>query len=545
MSKRFSFREIMVLVWLVFAAVLLVVYYRQFGSVWQLGPLAWARNQPSLDIFYNSLLKLQDAGPGTAAQAARQALRGLAGAVIVLSAAQVTGVGTLRILRSLFPGLRFEDGIDRLLYRTVLGLGGIAYLSLALAAVGLYTPVMVRMLILACLTVGGFAFLLSWSSWPHKKTSRSFYLEPGARRWKLIIGLALGVALIGALAPEIEWDALWYHLWLPERWLEAGRPVDIVKEYISLYPLTWELGYGAALSFGGPIAAKLLHFSCLPLTALLVFQIVRRFFPGASPWLAAALLVTAPTVLWEATTAYNDLALALYLGLAIYAVLLYDREQETSWLVVAALCLGLSLAIKHLALIGLVILVPGLTLYLWRKGNDLKSWLGPALSFGLLAMLLPLPWYLRSFFASGNPVFPDLYNLFGAFPPERWSAVTERGVNGFKAGFGDPRTLLNLAALPWNATVHAARYGGSLGPLFLVLIPGLVFSWRGHRTAVFLFSFCCRLSGSVGLPFEQLSTPFSGSACTGAGRVSLGRFRQPVQFGRTPKPGAPRFWALW
>ena len=55
--------------------------------------------------------------------------------------------------------------------------------------------------------------------------------------------------------------------------------------------------------------------------------------------------------MWEATTAYNDLALALFLGAAVYALLLYERENQTYWLVIAGLCLGFGLAIKHLALL--------------------------------------------------------------------------------------------------------------------------------------------------------------------------------------------------
>ena len=54
----------------------------------------------------------------------------------------------------------------------------------------------------------------------------------------LNLGIGLG-GLIGALAPEVEYDSLWYHLWLPKLWLEAGRPVDMVEEYISLWPMTW------------------------------------------------------------------------------------------------------------------------------------------------------------------------------------------------------------------------------------------------------------------------------------------------------------------
>ncbi|NIV28439.1 MAG: hypothetical protein GWN58_02655, partial [Anaerolineae bacterium] len=53
--------------------------------------------------------------------------------------------------------------------------------------------------------------------------------------------------------------------------------MDPIAEYISLYPMTWELIFGAGLALGGPTAAKLLHFACLPLVGLLTYQMIRRF----------------------------------------------------------------------------------------------------------------------------------------------------------------------------------------------------------------------------------------------------------------------------
>jgi hypothetical protein len=35
-----------------------------------------------------------------------------------------------------------------------------------------------------------------------------------------------------------------------------------------------------------------------------------------------------------------------------------------------------------------------------------------------LGILPALPWYARAFMATGNPVFPELYGIFGA-PAER------------------------------------------------------------------------------------------------------------------------------
>jgi hypothetical protein len=133
------------------------------------------------------------------------------------------------------------------------------------------------------------------------------------------------------------------------------------------------------------------------------------------------------------------------------------------------------MAIKHLALVALALLAPGLALWLWRReGWSLGRAMVPAALLVALALLIPLPWYARAWIASGNPFFPELFALFGASPPERWDPLAEQALSGFKARFGVERTPMNLLLLPWNMTVHAARFGGTLGPLFLMLLPALV-----------------------------------------------------------------------
>jgi hypothetical protein len=102
---------------------------------------------------------------------------------------------------------------------------------------------------------------------------------------------------------------------------------------------------------------------------------------------------------------------------------------------------------------------------------------------------LPIPWYVRTWQASGNPFFPQLFNLFGAYPAERWDAITQQSLNHFLAKFGRPRTLENLLTLPWDMTVGAARYGGTLGPMFLVLLPAMAVLRPTPRMTLWFVSF--------------------------------------------------------
>lgn len=402
-------------------------------------------------------------------EAAASALRAAAAAATVLLAGWALGRPLVSRL-----GVRWTTS-ERAQMQLASGCSLLACVSLAIAAAGLYTPTTVRTITMAAALLG--IALLIQAGVPLRVAVPRNRLDRAAL---VVAAVACAGALVGALAPEIEYDALWYHLWLPQRWLAAGRPVDIVEEYISLYPLGWELLYGAAMTMGGVPAAKLLHWICLPLIGLATAMLTREIAPRASALLAAALAIVVPTMLWEATTAYVDLALAWYLTLATFAVVRFARGGERQWLVAGAVVLGGALAIKHLALVALAILAAAVLAAEYRRGAWARA-LTAAGMFVAIALVLPSPWYLRAYLASGNPVFPDLYGIFGASPETRWSEVTEQGLRAFRAHFGRPRTLGNLLTLPWDVTTHAARYGGSLGPLLLVLLPAALPALRTSR----------------------------------------------------------------
>ena len=416
-------------------------------------------------------------------EAAAEGLRAVGGATMVVLAAW--GAGTLATypLRRIFatPG-------ERVLVVLAAGLAALGAGFFLLAILQVYRPPVV-LAVLILLGAGGVIALVSGG------LPRRFVPDLRILPWQdsvfaFCAAAAVGFSLIGALAVESESDALWYHLWLPARWLEAGRPVDVVDEFISLYPLGWDLVGGAAMVAGGPVAAKLLHWLCLPLLGTSTFLLTRHLVPGASAMLAAALAVVTPITIWEATTAYLDLALAFYVSLSIYALARYDSSRDRKWLVVSALLMSAALAVKHLGLVALAILTGVLGAREIHRSGRIRQALGVTALFIGISLTLPMPWYVRAYLASGNPVFPDMYRVFGATPSERWSPDNERGLQGFKDRFGTTRTSGNLARLPWNATVHAASFGGTLGPLFLILVPAALIGRGVRRTALLLAAGC-------------------------------------------------------
>jgi hypothetical protein len=405
-------------------------------------------------------------GLAYAQRAATEALKATGGALLVLLGARALGAGALKI-----GGFHLAAPLERSVFSLAIGFVVLSLVSQALAYAGLYNSGLVRLMVLLAAVCGLAIVARDVRTWSRPRVAGV------DRLWMLLAGLGAGVALIGSLAPEIEYDALWYHLWLPQQWLEAGRPVDHVEEYISLYPLGWDLAYGAALTVGGAGAAKLLHFACLLLLATTTGLLCREIAPCATPWLAAALTIMTPTILWEATTAYVDLALSWYVAAAALALLRFQRTGATPWLVLGAVLLGGALSIKHLGMVAGAIIGTALLVAQYRQRRALRHVLRVAIVLAVVSLSIPSPWYARAYVAARNPVFPDLFRVFGAEPGTRWDHQAEQGLSQFKAKFGRERTPLNLARLPWDMTMHGARYGGAIGPLFLLLAPvGLAFA---------------------------------------------------------------------
>lgn len=372
----------------------------------------------------------------------------------------------------------FDGKLEALVFQLAIGFGCLSYGLLGFAWIGLYRRGIVGPIVLLLAAFG----VVSAARSLRGRVSSLPALPRANAVLALCVGIAIACALAAALAPETEYDALWYHLYLPDRWLAAGRPVDFVDEYISLYPLTWELLYGAAMTLGGPIAAKLVHFLCLPLVTATAALLTGRTFPRANTWLAAALTVTAPTILWESTTAYVDLALTWYVALAVYSVIRYDTLRDRRWLIVAATVMGTALAIKHLGLVALAIVSIALAIRETRVASTREA-MRTVVMFAVISLVIPAPWYIRAYAASGNPVFPDMYSVFGAKPEARWSPDAERSLRRFKDHFGRSRTAAHLVTLPWDVTVHGASYGGTFGPLFLILVPAALTWRRSDRAA--------------------------------------------------------------
>lgn len=413
--------------------------------------VTWARYPPPLP----SAPELSAPDPAKLAAIARTLL---AFATVNLAALGVSGP-----LRRLY---RTGDSRLGAVLRVTFGLYALAHVVLALGLVGLLSP---RSLGLATVlaALAGVPAVLTFARGLRGRLAPAALPRWPAAAWLAVLGLLL--PLLSAFVPVYGWDALTYHLALPEWFLRTGRVGVDPFSMFSTFPLLTQMLYALALALDGPALAKLLH---LELAALLVASLVvlaGRVGPTAALFAVLCLLAD-PLFVFETTVVYTDLPLALVATLAAQATLEWDREGQRHVALRAALLCGLAAGIRYQgALVG-----PALAVALALVGR--QAWrrrllVGGGLLLGTLALLAP--WLLRNLLATGS--------LFGetAFDP-----VFLRQMQAFHRAMGMGRGLLDLLLAPWNlvwrgaSSSYIGSFGFRIGPLgLLALLMGLA-AWR-------------------------------------------------------------------
>jgi hypothetical protein len=415
-----------------------------------------------------------------------QTLAGLGGAGLVVALGGGIGLLILRRL-DLSP-------LQRLVWAAAVGLGVVSLAGLGLGAVGLLRP----WLLWSLTTLG-----LAATGRPLWRALRAAWADPAWRpqgRFAVFLaaycGVMLLLAIIWALTPPIAWDGLVYHLTGPKLYLAAGRvshPLDL--PYLG-FPQLIEMLFAWGMGLAGERAAATIHWFYGALGTLALVTAGRRWLGGKAGWLAAAVLLSAPSIVLVAGWPYVDLALLLYATLAFLALVRFreDGFRPRGWLILSGVFAGLALSTKYTALA--VLLALGLSLLIARA-RDLRSAVSDLIVLGIVAMLVWSPWLLKNLLLTGNPTYPF---FFGG---EYW--------DGWRSWWYDrPGTGLahtapwKLLAAPWDATIWgmegAAGYSATIGPLFLALIPLLLLAWQRlpgaqRRWLGMAFVFCSVLYG--------------------------------------------------
>jgi hypothetical protein len=286
-----------------------------------------------------------------------------------------------------------------------------------------------------------------------------------------------GLVLASALAPEVAFDSLNVHLPYARDAAASHRISFAPNNWNSSMPALPLMSYITAFLLSGLPLAKLFNVVCYLACGGVTYWFARRWWSPIHGVAAALLVWSSPVVLYEATTALVDLPLTLYSAVAVFSFLEWTRRQESSYLWLSAATLGLALSCKYHAALWFI---PILLILGWhslrRRTQTPRQTLRLAVSYSVIAAAVFLPWLLRTWYYTGNPVFP-VANSFFASP--YFTPAMEKAALAMYDNEGVGRSWQALVQLPWTVTFHPGPFRGNLGVLFL---PGVVLALVRRKT---------------------------------------------------------------
>lgn len=312
------------------------------------------------------------------------------------------------------------------------------------------------------IVVVGLVYYLKENGWP--KLNFGYFQDLKRDRVALvcfIIFIAqVGINFLGAISPELSFDALWYHLTSAKLFVQNHRIYYLQGNLLwpANTPKLGDIYYAVALLFSNEIVAKLIHFAFGILSAVALFNLLRRYFNIRNSFLGVVTFYTMLIVGWQSTTAYVDLTRTFFEILALDYFLRWIEYKKDSFLFEAAVLTGLAVSTKIMALASLLIFLI-LIVVVHRKG-----WWKQGAIFGFLVFLIASPWFFFSFLHTGNPLYPFL----GNFQNPQWNENIQDVpfLKGFVLG---PIQL-------WQDTFKGDSIISLIYLLFLPLV--LVFVWK-------------------------------------------------------------------
>ena len=292
-------------------------------------------------------------------------------------------------------------------------------------------------------------------------------------------GFVLGVVPL-VLTPPTSTDALIHHLAVPKLYAERGRVFEIPFMSFSYMPMGLDYLYLMPIYLGADWLAKPIHGLFGLLTGLLVYDFLKERADRVAGLLGMAIFVSTPLVVRLATSAYVDLGVTLYSGLALFAFIRWTEHNRMHDIALAALATGFALWTKYNGLVTALLIA---TFILWhgaRSASMKRGLRALALYCGLVAIVF-MPWLVRNWLWTENPLYPLGMGILGGGGIH--SGVSLAPLQRRMVLYGEG--LWELAALPVRIFFEGrdsdpARFDGVLNPLFLPFIP-LIFLGNGRR----------------------------------------------------------------
>ena len=291
--------------------------------------------------------------------------------------------------------------------------------------------------------------------------------------WVLPVVLFLVGFILLPLSPTDQSDELSYHLPYAQFYLDnQGLAVNESLRY-PLHTQNLNLLYSMGLAFSGPLMTHLIHASLAVLTAFGIYGFCQHYSNSLTGFMAVIVFLGFQKTVQAMTNAYVDLGVPCFLFASIFSLLKWQESDDRRFFILSAVSLGIVMGIKY---IGMLFPIPLGLLVLYHSRS-----VSTFLKYTAITTLFGIPWYLRSFLISGDPVHPFGGNIFGFYI---WNADDlQRNLANLNQ-LGIDKTFLNLVTLPWHLFTEPEKFRLKEGLEPIV--------WSIFYITPFLFKFCSK-----------------------------------------------------
>lgn len=300
--------------------------------------------------------------------------------------------------------------------------------------------------------------------------------------WNVAFMLLLGVVsvflLAKALMPAVFYDAVTYHLGVPNYYLQEGGIGYIPWDSYSNFPFMAEMVYTLGMFLSGLKLAQLTSVAMFVALALLVYEFTRSHVPDVPPALPAIFFLTTPAFMEVSVLYTNDLHLAYYSLMVVFCYFMLEKSGERGWLALMGVFTGICISTKYIALVSISVPAFMAVCYIAYKqrGQGVRHALATFAAFFIPAALLASPWLVKNLIYTGNPFYPAFYNLLGGedMNAKLYAVHTMNHPSWVKGVEG-------IVVNPWRIFMAkpelvSANYGAAayLGPSVILFLPVLV-----------------------------------------------------------------------
>lgn len=347
-----------------------------------------------------------------------------------------------------------------------IGIAGLLYKSVVYVFLGL-------LVILSLFEIK--PFLKSWREGASSGLNKIDYI------FLPLIGLFVFMPLFASFSPVVQQDALVYHVALPKIYLINHGITYVPYNVFSTWPANTEMLFLLGLLISGESLSQLFCFSIGLVFLLTLFSFGKRFFSKTVGYLSVVSYLLIPWFIIIMSQPWVDNNLALYAILGIYAFLIWMEKKRGEWLYLSAICCGFAGAIKFQGLFFVLAFFIGFLLTVKRDA----VWRGSLLYCVIAMGFVVLPWYIRSWILTGNPIFPFLYDFFGG---KNWNDYSNLCYGNYHAWgcFRGVRSLREFVTMS-RRFFYSCRDPQNTFVFFIFVVPGLLSFKTWNKTAKYLF----------------------------------------------------------